>query len=168
MTFINKINEMCGIIFVTLGRFRMKVILLKDVKSQGEKDAIIDVADGYANNYLIKNGLAVPYSKKSKEILDSEIQKRNDAEDALVAEYNKIKEQLENKELTFKVKVGKNDQVFGTVSSKQISEKLKEMGYKIDKKAIKIDFPIASLGTTNVTIELHKQVKCIIKIVLTK
>ena len=146
----------------------MKVILLKDVKKQGKKDDILDVSDGYANNYLIKNGLAVPFSKRSKEILDGEIKVREDAEAAKVAEFMAIKEKLENKELTFKVKVGKNDQIFGTVSSKQISEKLKEMGYKIDKKAIKIDFPIASLGTTNVEIELHKKVKFIIKIVLVK
>ncbi len=146
----------------------MKVILLKDVKSQGKKDDILNVADGYANNYLIKNGLAVPYSKKSKEILDSEIKTRNDLEEERVSEFNKIKDKLLNKELTFKVKTGKNDQVFGTVSSKQISEKLKEMGYAIDKKCIKINTPIASLGTTLVEIELHKKVKFNIKIVLVK
>ncbi len=146
----------------------MKVILLKDVKKQGKKDDIIDVSDGYANNYLIKNGLAVPYSKRSKEILDGEIKVREDTEAAKVAEYNEIKKKLENKELTFKVKVGKNDQVFGSISSKQISEKLKEMGYSIDKKCIKIEGAIASLGVTNVEIELHKKVKFIIKIVVTK
>ncbi len=146
----------------------MKVILLKDVKSQGKKDDIIDVADGYANNYLIKNNLAVPYSKKSKEILDTEIKVRLDEEEQKIAEYNKIKEKLENQELVFKVKTGKNDQVFGTISSKQIAEKLKELGYKIDKKCIKIEVPLVNLGTTNVLIELHKKVKFKIKIVLVK
>lgn len=146
----------------------MKVILLKDVKAKGKKDDIIDVSDGYANNYLIKNSLAVPYTKKSKEILDGEISVRKKEEEQRISEFNKIKEKLANKELTFKVKVGKNDQVFGTVSSKQISERLKEMGYAIDKKNIKIDNPIASLGVTNVTIELHKQVTFTIKIVLVK
>ena len=146
----------------------MKVILLKDVKKQGKKDDIIDVSDGYANNYLIKNNLAVPYSKRSKEILDGEIKVREDTEAAKVGKYNEIKKKLENKELTFKVKVGKNDQVFGSISSKQISEKLKEMGYSIDKKCIKIEGAIASLGVTNVEIELHKKVKFIIKIVVTK
>ena len=146
----------------------MKVILLKDVKKQGKKDDILDVADGYANNFLIKNGLAVPYSKKSKEILDKEIKVRDDAEAQKVAEYNEIKSKLENKELTFKVKVGKNDQVFGSISSKQISEKLKEMGYVIDKKCIKINEAISSLGVTNVEIELHKKVKFIIRINVTK
>lgn len=146
----------------------MKVILLQDVKAQGKKDDVIDVSDGYANNYLIKNKLAVPYSKKSKEILDSEIKVREDKEQALVDEYNVLKGKLENKILEFKVKTGKNDQVFGTISSKQISEKLKDMGYKIDKKSIKIDVPISCLGTTVVTIELHKKVKFNIDIVLVK
>ena len=146
----------------------MKVILLKDVKKQGKKDDIIEVSDGYANNYLIKNNLAVAYSKRSKEILDSEIKVREDALEAKIKEYNQIKEKLVNKELLFKVKTGKNDQVFGSVSSKQISDKLKEMGYSIDKKCIKLDNPITCLGVTNVEIELHKKVKFIIKIVVTK
>ena len=58
----------------------MKVILLKDVKSQGRKDDIINVSDGYANNYLIKNKLAVAYTETSKKILDKQIQIRNDEE----------------------------------------------------------------------------------------
>lgn len=146
----------------------MKVILLQDVKKQGKKDDVIEVSDGYANNFLIKNGLAVAYSKKSKEILDKEIKTREDEEQARVDEYNKIKKELENKTLEFKVKTGKDDQVFGTISSKQISDKLKEMGYKIDKKCIKTDIPISSLGTTIVDVELHKKVKFKLNINLVK
>ena len=117
---------------------------------------------------MLKNGLAVAYTKTSASILDKEIKTREDEENLRVSEYNEIKKKLENKELKFKVKVGKNDQVFGTVSTKQIAEKLKEMGYKIDKKCIKIDVPISSLGTTVVGIELHKKVKFNINIVLEK
>lgn len=146
----------------------MKVILLKDVKKQGKKDDIINVSDGYANNFLIKNGLAVAYSKTSKSILDSEIKTREDEENNRIAEYNEIKKKLENKELKFQVKTGKNDQVFGNISTKQIASKLQEMGYKIDKKCIKIDGAIASLGTTIVNIELHKKVKFNINVVLVK
>ena len=137
----------------------MKVILLKDVKGKGKKDAIIDVSDGYANNFLIKNGLAVPYSKTSKKILDNELDTRAKEEEALVNKYNEIKKKLENKNIDFKVKTGAQDKVFGTVSSKQISDKLMEMGYKIDKKCIKINDAISTLGVTNVEIELHKKVK---------
>ncbi len=146
----------------------MKVILLKDVKNQGKKDSVIEVSDGYANNYLIKNNLAVPYTKKSKEILDKEIDVREKEEEKLVAEYNEIKSKLNNIIIEFKVKTGAQDKVFGTISSKQISDRLKVMGYKIDKKCIKINGSISSLGITNVEIELHKKVKFNIKINLVK
>ena len=146
----------------------MKVILLKDVKGKGKKDSILDVSDGYANNFLIKNGIAVLYTKKSKEILDKEIDFREKEEQKLVDEYNQIKNKLNDKIIEFKVKTGKDDKVFGTVSSKQISDKLKEMGYKIDKKNIKVTDAISSLGITNVDVELHKKVKFNIKINLLK
>ena len=146
----------------------MKVILLKDVKGKGKKDAILEVSDGYANNYLIKNGLAVPYTKKSKEILDQEIDVREKNEQKLIEELTEIKNKLNDKVIEFKVKVGKEDKVFGTVSSKQISDKLKEMGYKIDKKCIKINDAISTLGITNVDVELHKKVKFNLKVSLVK
>lgn len=146
----------------------MKVILLKDIKGQGKKDAILDVSDGYANNFLIKNGLAVAYTKRSKEILDSELDDRAKKEEELVASLNEIKKKLENKQIDFKVKTGAQDKVFGTVSSKQISEKLANMGYKIDKKCIKINDTISTLGITQVDIELHKKVKFKININLVK
>ena len=146
----------------------MKVILLKDVKGKGKKDSILDVSDGYANNFLIKNGLAVLYTKKSKEILDKEIDFREKEEQKLVDEYNQIKNKLNDKIIEFKVKTGKDDKVFGTGSSKQISDKLKEMGYKVHKKNIKVTDAISSLGITNVAVELHKKVKFNIKINLLK
>ena len=146
----------------------MKVILLKDVKNQGKKDDIITVSDGYANNYLIKNKLAVMYTKTSKNVLDSEIKERNDLEDKLVCDLTKIKDKLNNKEFKFKVSTGKEDKVFGSISSKQIHEELKKLGYDIDKKNIKIETPLDTLGVHEVKIELHKKVKFIIKVILVK
>ena len=146
----------------------MKVILLQDVKKQGKKDDIINVSDGYAHNFLIKNGLAVAYTDTSKKVLDNQIQKREDDENKLVENLNVIKSKLENKNIEFKVKTGKNDQVFGTISTKQISDKLKELGFDIDKKKIKCDTGLDVLGTHIVNIELHKKVKFTINVILKK
>ena len=146
----------------------MKVILLKDVRLQGRKDDIRNVSDGYANNYLIKNKLAVAYTETSKKILDKQIQIRNDEEAKIVANLTEIKNKLNDKIIEFKVKTGKDDRVFGTVSSKQISDKINELGYDIDKKCILIDTPLSSLGTYKVKIKLHKKVEFNINIKLIK
>ena len=146
----------------------MKIILLKDVKGKGKKDDIIDVSDGYGNNYLIKNKLGVLYTKGSKKILDKEINTRLEEENALIANLNKIKENLDNKEITFKVKVGKEEKVFGNISTKQISDELKKLGFNIDKKNIKTSSSLDTLGAYKVLIELHKKVKFYINVRLIK
>lgn len=145
----------------------MKVIFLQDVKKQAKKDEIKEVKDGYAN-YLINQKLAVPYTQKSAEVLKGEIQERKDKEDALVAECNKIRKKLEGKNIKFKVKTGEKDKVFGSISSKQISEELTKIGFDIDKKKIQINNDINSLGTHIVTINLHKKVVFNINVILEK
>ena len=146
----------------------MKVILLQDVKKQGKKDQIINVSDGYAQNYLIKNGLAVQATETSTKRLAKELDTRKQEEAALIKKCTEIKEQLTKEEIIIHVKTGELDKVFGTVSSKQISEELKKKGYDIDKKKIIIDYPIDVLGTHNIKIELHKKVEGEIKVTLKK
>ena len=146
----------------------MKVILLKDVLGKGKKDDIIEVSDGYANNYIIKNKLGVKYTSGSKKVLDKELFERKEKEDALISELTIIKNKLENKIIKFKVKVGALDRVFGNISTKQISDELKKMGFNIDKKCIKVESNIDTLGVHKVLIELHKKVKFYINIELDK
>jgi large subunit ribosomal protein L9 len=136
----------------------MKVILLKDVKKQGKKDEIIEVSDGYAQNFLIKNGLAVKYTSGSKNILDEELKERDKNEQALVLNFQKIKSEIEKVKLVFEAKAGKNGKIFGTISSKQIQDRYKEKGIVIDKKMISITSPIDTIGTHLVEINLHKKV----------
>lgn len=146
----------------------MKVIFIKDLKGQGKKGEIKEVKDGYANNFLIKNGYAVAKTKTSTQILEKQQAETALSETLEIKECEKIKKQLEKDKITFKVKTGKADQVFGQISTKQISSALKEKGYDIDKKKIKLITQIKSLGITNVEIELHKKVIAILKIELTK
>ncbi len=142
----------------------MKVILLQDVKKQGKKDDIIDVSDGYANNFLIKNNLAVAYTKTSKDILEKQFIKRDNDEQALIKKCEIIKKQLISKNIVFEVKTGDKDKMFGTISSKQIEDKIKELGVLINKKSINLKNPIDSLGIHEVEIILHKKVIFNIKI----
>ncbi len=146
----------------------MKVILLEDVKGKGKKNDIINVSDGYGNNYLIKNKLGVLYTEGSKKVLDKEMELKKSEEDVLVSKYQEIQKKLENKTLKFKVKVGTNDRVFENISTKQICEELKKNGFDIPKKCLKIEGNIDSLGVHNVMVELHKKVKFNIKIEVSK
>lgn len=146
----------------------MKVIFIKDVKKQGNKGDIKEVKDGYAKNFLIKNGYAVAYTSRSKEILDISNKNKALQEEAEIKECNKIKDELKNKVIKFKVKTGKEDQVFGSISTKQISSELEKLGYKIDKKKIILDEPISTLGFHEIKINLHKKVIAILRIELVK
>ena len=145
----------------------MKVILLKDVKKQAKKHDIIEVKDGYGN-YLINNKLAVLATKGSSKVLKFQQEKAALEENLLIKDCEDIKKKLESMTLNFKVNTGKNGQVFGQISTKQISDELKKKGFDIDKRKIKLDVPINTLGTTNVKILLHKKVEATLKIHLQK
>ena len=144
----------------------MKVIFIKDLKKQGKVNEIKEVSDGYATNFLIKNGYAVKYTKTSNEILNTSIKNAAIEEEKNIKEATKIKNELEKKEIVFNVKSGKDGRIFGTISTKQIAEKLNELNYKVDKKQINIDVPLNVLGTHYVKINLHKKVECNLKVVL--
>ena len=145
----------------------MKIILLCDVKKQGKKGEIIEVKEGYGN-FLIKNKQAVLATTTGVNRLNEEKKQKQEQEENLIKECEKIKKQLEELTFNFKVKTGANDKVFGSISAKQIEEELKKKGFNINKKQIKINDAISSLGFHNVNIELHKSVIANLKIQLTK
>ena len=136
----------------------MEVIFIKDLKNQGKKGEIKEVKDGYAINFLIKKNLAVVANQENLDNLKKEQAIRKENHDKAKKEAMEEKAKLEKLVLTFKVKTGEGDRVFGSVSQKQIKEELDKRGLNIDKKKIMIDTPISTLGYHFVKIELHKKV----------
>ena len=145
----------------------MKIILLKDVKKQGKSGDILNVKDGYGT-FLINKGDAVLATTNSVDRLDRENKEKEVKENNLIKECEVIKKKIENLKISFRVKTGEQDRVFGSISAKQIVEELKNKGYNIDKKQVKINNTISALGFHNVDIELHKKVVATIKIELKK
>lgn len=146
----------------------MKVIFLKDVKGQAKKGEIKEVKDGYAQNYLIKNGYADKLTESSyqKYLNDKKEEQEEDMKNR--KEANETKLALEKVELVFKVKTGKMDKVFGSVSSKQIKEDLEKLGIFVNKKQIDMQEGLSTLGYHNVNVQLYKDVYGVVKVKLEK
>ena len=134
----------------------MKVIFIKDLKKQGKVNEIKEVSDGYATNYLIKNGYAVKYTKTSSNILNQDIKKKEQEEKENIKKAEELKKKLEALSISFKVSSNKG-KVFGSISSKQIGEELNKKGIKIDKKQISAQ-NLNTLGVHEVEIKLHKKI----------
>ncbi|HIT21953.1 MAG TPA: 50S ribosomal protein L9 [Candidatus Scybalousia intestinigallinarum] len=146
----------------------MKVIFVKDLKKQAKKGDIKEVKDGYAKNYLIKNGYAIQMTEKNLEVYEEEKQKHQQEQDTKRQEALKQKEELEKLTLLFKVKTGEQDKVFGSVSPKQIKDELHKKGYKIEKRQIELISNLTTLGYHQVKINLFKEVVATIKVQLVK
>ena len=146
----------------------MKVIFIKDLKNQGKKNEIKEVSDGYATNFLIKNGYAVKYTKTSNERLNNDLEKNRQEDEKNKENANVLKNKLEKEHLKFIVKAGNNGKVFGNISSKQISEELTKKNYNIDKKKIRIDNALNTLGCHYVEIELYKNIIANLQVELTE
>ncbi|MBP3399802.1 MAG: 50S ribosomal protein L9 [Erysipelotrichaceae bacterium] len=136
----------------------MKVIMLADVKKVGKKGEIVEVADGYGRNYLIRGGYAVQATAGSQKVLDQQKVQEALNEQEKKAKAEEIAKKLETLTLRFHVKSGKEGRVFGSVSTKQIAEELRKQGIQIDKRKILDTSPIGSLGVTKVRVELYKDV----------
>jgi len=142
----------------------MEVIFIKDLKNQGKKGQIKNVKDGYAENFLIKNGYAVKKTKENLSKLNHEIAKKEKEKEENKQEALKIKETLSKETLQFTVKTGAGDKVFGSISPKQIKDELENKGFKIEKNMIKLDNTISSLGFHEVKINLYPNITATIKV----
>ncbi|MCG1010579.1 50S ribosomal protein L9 [Salinicoccus sp. ID82-1] len=143
----------------------MKVIFLNDVKNKGKKGEVKEVATGYAQNFLLKKGLAEEATpanlKRLEEQQNAEEAKAEQAlEDAKV-----MKEELEQKEVEIKTKSGDDGRLFGSISSKQVVEAYeKQHGIKLDKRKLDMSQPLKSLGYHKMSVKLHPEVSAEIKV----
>lgn len=142
----------------------MRVILLKDVKAQGKKGDEINVNDGYANNFLFKNKLAIPANKTNVAINNKQKAEEANriAEETAAAKV--VAEKLNGKTLDFEIEVGERGKAFGSIGTKEISEKLEGMGFSVDKKDIVVSGPIKREGVYDVDLKLYKGVSAKIKV----
>ena len=137
----------------------MKVILLADIKGVGKKDDIINANDGYARNYLFPKKLAVEANKGNMNNLDSKKSSEKHRKDLELAHAKEQAEKIKNINLKIQVKAGENGKIFGSLTSKEISDNLKkEYNLDIDKKKINLKEPIKVLGKKVVEIRLYEGV----------
>ena len=145
----------------------MQVIFLKDLKGQGKKGEIKEVADGYAVNFLIKKGIAVKKTEASLNKLSIEKENNRLLDEKNTKEAKELSDKLKNVVVSFTAKAGKEDKMFGSISSKQIKEELDKLGYHFDKKQIDSEM-INSFGFHNVDINLYKNIKGTIRVEVRK
>ena len=135
----------------------MKVVLLKDVKGSGKAGDIIEAKDGFAQNFLIKKGLAKPADAQA--LNENKQQKEAQAfhrQETLKAN-KELREKLDGTKVTINVKTGANGKFFGSVTNKEIADKLAQIGFDIDKKKIILSDTIKNQGTFNVTVKISPE-----------
>ena len=145
----------------------MKVILKQDIKGVGKKDQVINSSDGYARNYLFPRGLAVPADPGNMNNLKAKQESQADRKEEEYKKSLKIAEKLKSTTLKFNVKVGANGKLFGGVTAKEISEKLKtDYDIDVDKKKIVLNETIKTAGVTNVELKLNEGVNATVKVMI--
>lgn len=142
----------------------MKVILRQNVETLGQIGEIVDVKDGYAENYLIPRKLAYTALKGNIRALDEEKKNLTKKREQELKAAELLATELEKVSVTIPVQVGEEDKIFGSVTTQMLADALKEKGYEIDKRKIEIEDQIKSLGIYTITVKLHTNVNAKIKV----
>ena len=144
----------------------MKVLLLQDVKGQGKKGDIINVSDGYANNFLLKKGLGVVATAdkiNSVDIHNKAVEKQKAAERQKAQEdANKLKGQT----VTIVASTGSQGKMYGSITNKEIAEELTKMGYPVDKKQVVLKDPIRTTGAYTVSVKLYAEISVTVNVIV--
>ncbi len=147
----------------------MKVILLQDVKNVGKKGQIINAKDGYANNFLFPKNLAIEATDVNLKNLEHAKKKKEEKENEILEEAKILEQELLEKTIVIKSKTGENGKLFGSITTKEISDLLEEEhGIVIDKKKFELDETIKSVGEYYAKIKLHPTVNAKLKVIVTE
>lgn len=141
----------------------MEVILIQDVANLGYKNDIVKVKDGYGRNYLIPNKFAIIANDSNKKQLAENLKQQSKKLAQLLADAEALAAKLEATVITLKAKANEDGKIFGTITTAQVSEALKEAGFEVDKKIITIE-AVKELGEYVAYARLHRDVKAEIKL----
>lgn len=144
----------------------MEVILREDVEKLGSRGSVVKVADGYARNFLLPKRLAVAATGANKKIVEQEREAHLRREAKAKTDSQDLATLMANVKLTFRQKVGENNQLFGSVTAKDIADALEAQRFHIDRRKIQLDEPIRTLGDHRVTLRLHRDVSTEIDVVI--
>jgi large subunit ribosomal protein L9 len=137
----------------------MDVILRQDVDNLGKAGEVVTVKDGYGRNFLLPRGLAYQATDSNKKRIEAENTARAKKRAGEVAAAGTLAAKLEALSLTFTMKAGEGDKLFGSVTSADVADKLKAEGFDVDRKAIELAEPLKALGVYRVPVRLHAEVK---------
>jgi large subunit ribosomal protein L9 len=137
----------------------MEVILRQDVPDLGKAGAVVAVRDGYGRNYLIPRGLAYPATEGNKARVAGEAKRRGQILATQKSDAAALGEKLVAQDLTFTVRAGEGDKLFGSITSADIAARLAEQGHPVDKRLIELAEPIKVIGVYKVPVRLHPEVR---------
>ncbi len=146
----------------------MEVILREDIDKLGTRGQVVKVAPGYARNFLLPKRLAVAATGSNKTIVEQERQAHLRKEAKLKVDAEDLSKLLTGVSVTITQKAGENDQLFGSVTSKDVAEALALKNYTIDRRKIVLDDPIRQLGEFKVPVKLHKDVIAEVTVVVAR
>ena len=146
----------------------MEIILREDVFHLGKVGEVVKVKDGYARNYLLPKGLAYPATEANKKKIAYEGERlgKQRAAEKTAAEGEATR--LAEVQLTFEVKVGEEEKLYGSVTASDIQRKLEELGLHVDKRKIDLPEPIRELGEFKVGIKIHPEVRPEVRVTVVK
>lgn len=146
----------------------MKVILQKDIPSLGEAGDVKEVSKGYARNFLLPKKLVIPADASTQKAVEHQKKLIAIKKEKRKKASQKLSEALTSVEVEIGAQVGEEDRLFGSVTTMDITKKLKQMGYEIDRRKIHLDEPIKKLGIYEVGIKLDEGLTAKVKVTVTK